>query len=83
LIWTIRAGHVVAASRPWKIGVQLSGSPIKAEMRRFNAMPAIIISLIVLVVLALLIFVLLRLSADLAPYSQHYARSDLNLGIRS
>lgn len=61
------AGHVVAAARPWQMGLQPTGSPIMAEIAKFNTMLTIIIAMIVLLVLVLLVVVLLRFNARRHP----------------
>jgi len=61
------AGEVVGMAHPWQLGLQASASPVKEQLTDFHNLLLVIITAITLLVLALLIYVMVRFNSKANP----------------
>ncbi len=61
------SGSALANPSPWEVGLQPAATPIMQMIHRFNDGLLVVVSLIVLLVLALLLYVILRFNARVHP----------------
>ncbi|HSK41486.1 MAG TPA: cytochrome c oxidase subunit II [Arenibaculum sp.] len=61
------AGRAVGAPEPWQLGLQESFSPVKAQLSDFHDLLLVIITAICVLVLALLVFVVIRFNHKANP----------------